>query len=157
MIEEELAPVYTNAPEETPSPELPQMPIAGGIGEEFGYAPLVEEAKVAQQKELDVNAKLHEVNVENKRRELSAIKGGMMEREDHSPEEKAVAVQNWITKSSGRLPKSHTEMRFGMDKLWKRAGKEGLAPSYDAVFDVVKGIYVALPTPATSMQLLVAL
>lgn len=143
MIEEELAPVYTNAPEETPSPELPQMPIAGGIGEEFGYAPLVEEARVAQQKELDVNAKLHEVNVENKRRELSAIKGGMMEREDHSPEEKAVAVQNWITKSSGRLPKSHTEMRFGMDKLWKRAGKEGLAPSYDAVFDVVKERFVA--------------
>jgi len=143
MIEEELAPVYTNAPEETPSPELPQMPIAGGIGEEFGYAPLVEEAKVAQQKELDVNSKLHEVNVENKRRELSAIKGGMMEREDHSPEEKAVAVQNWITKSSGRLPKSHTEMRFGMDRLWKRAGKEGLAPSYDAVFDVVKERFVA--------------
>ena len=35
MIEEELAPVYTNAPEETPSPELPQMPIAGGVEDDF--------------------------------------------------------------------------------------------------------------------------
>lgn len=137
MIEEELAPVYTNAPEETPSPELPQKPIAGGVEKDFNEL-IVGGMSNMLQDEQEQNVRQNQINVEDKRKKLNAIRGGMMEREDHSEQEKSIAVQNWITESTGKLPKNHVEMRFAMDKLWKRAGKDGLAPSYEAVFDVVK-------------------